>query len=119
MASQQKVAPPHRRGAASTPSSPAQDGPETRETIVGRRFEGERVLLGGAGFERCAFVRCELVYDGRPTKLIDNTFEDCRWSFEGAAGDTLQFVAALCRDDPRIKAMFAEVLGLEGRERLH
>ena len=116
MASHQKAAPPRPQGAASAPS---QGGPGTRETIVGRRFEGERVPLGGAGFERCAFVRCELVYDGRPTRLVDNTFEDCRWSFEGAAGDTLQFVAALCRDDPQIKAMFAEALGLEGRERLH
>ncbi len=119
MASQQKAAPPRPQGAASAPSSPSQGGPGTGETIVGRRFEGERVPLGGAAFERCAFVRCELVYDGRPTRLVDNGFEDCRWSFEGAAGDTLQFVAALCRDDPRIKAMFAEALGLEGRERLH
>jgi hypothetical protein len=114
MALDRKVVPP-RRGAASAP----QDDPGAREAVVGRRFEGERVLLGGAGFERCAFVRCELVYNGRPTRLVDNRFEDCRWSFEGAAGDTLQFVAALCRDDPRIKAMFAEALGLEGRERLH
>ena len=119
MASHQKVAPPRPQGAASAPSSPSQGGPGTGETIVGRRFEGERVPLGGAAFERCAFVRCELVYDGRPTRLVDNGFEDCRWSFEGAAGDTLDFVAALCRDDPRIKAMFAEALGLEGRERFH
>jgi hypothetical protein len=119
MASHQKAAPPRPQGAASAPSSPSQGGPGTRETIVGRRFEGGRVPLGGAAFERCAFVRCELVYDGRPTRLVDNGFEDCRWSFEGAAGDTLDFVAALCRDDPRIKAMFAEALGLEGRERLH
>jgi hypothetical protein len=119
MASQQKVAPPRPQGAASTPSSPARGGPGTRETTVGRRFEGERVPLGGAGFERCAFVRCELVYDGRPTRLVDNRFEDCRWSFEGAAGDTLQFVASLCREDPGLGAMFAEALGLGGRERLH
>ena len=119
MASHQKAAPPPPQGAASAPSPPSQGGPGTRETtVVGRRFEGGRVTLGGAGFERCAFARCELVYDGRPTRLVDNTFEDCRWSFEGAAGDTLEFVAALCRDDPQIRAMFARALGLE-HERLH
>ena len=118
MAQQRKVAPP-RRGVAPALSSSPEDEAGTSGLTVGRHFEGERVLLGGVGFERCAFVRCELVYDGRPTCLVDNTFEDCRWSFEGPAGDTLQFVAALCRDDPWLRAALARALGLEGRERLH
>jgi hypothetical protein len=80
--------------------------------IVGRHFERERVMLGGKGFERCVFLGCELVFDGRPVRLVNNMLKDCCWSFEGAAGVTLDFIASLCRDDDAMRSMFAQELGL-------
>lgn len=82
--------------------------------IVGRRFECERIMLGEEGYERCVFVACQLVFDGRPAHLVDNALQDCSWSFEGAAGVTLDFVGGLCRDDPDVRASMARALGLGG-----
>jgi len=81
------------------------------DTIIGRRFEGERVVISDVRLERCVFVDCELVFDGRPTQLIDNTFDRCRWSFEGAAAATLDLLVMLCRDTALVDAIVRE-LGL-------
>ena len=59
-------------------------------------------------------MACELVCDGGPVRLVDNLVEDCTWSFEGAAGDTLALLALLCRADPRLRAEVARMLGLAG-----
>ena len=80
-------------------------------TIIGQRFEAERVVVSGAHFERCVFVDCELVFDGRPTHLVDNTFDGCRWLFEGAAAVTLDLLATLCRDSPALVDAIAQELG--------
>jgi hypothetical protein len=80
--------------------------------IVGRRFECERIVLGDGRYERCAFIACQLVFDGRPVHLVDNVMDGCTWSFEGAAGATLDFVAGLCREDPELRASLARALGL-------
>jgi hypothetical protein len=82
--------------------------------IMGRRFERERVVLGSEHYQGCTFIECELVYDGRPVHLLDNDFEDCSWSFEGAAAATLDFLAVLCRKHPEMRAMLAKELGLLG-----
>jgi hypothetical protein len=82
------------------------------DTIIGRRLEGERVVVSGAHFERCVFVDCELVFDGRSTHLVDNTFDGCRWSFEGAAATTLDLLTVLCRDSPGLVDVIAREMGL-------
>ena len=56
---------------------------------------------------------CELVLDGRPVHLVDNSFEGCVWFFEGAAGATLDALFALCRGDRALQApRVARELGL-------
>jgi hypothetical protein len=82
--------------------------------IMGRRFERERVMLGSEHYQGCTFIECELVYDGRPVHLLDNDFEDCSWSFEGAAAATLDFLVALCREHAELRAVLARKLGLLG-----
>jgi hypothetical protein len=80
--------------------------------IVGRRYEGQRVVVGGERFERCAFARCEVVLDGRPVHLVDSSFEGCTWSLEGPAAATVDLLAALCRGDPALRLALARRLGL-------
>jgi hypothetical protein len=70
------------------------------------------VVISGQRFERCTFVNCELVFDGRPTQLIENTFDGCHWTFEGAAADTLGFVSAMCANSPEFGMMVARSIGL-------
>jgi hypothetical protein len=69
-------------------------------------------VLGGEHYQGCTFVGCELVYDGRPVRLLDNSFENCSWAFEGAAGATLDFLVALCREHVELRAVLARKLGL-------
>src|SRR5688500_17203637 len=109
MAQQRRSLPP-RPGGPALPS--AGRDPGAAGTIVDRRFERERVVVSGGRFERCTFLACELVFDGRPAHLVDNLFEDCSWSFEGAAGATLEFVTLLCREDPGLRATLIRMLGL-------
>lgn len=66
---------------------------------VQERFEGETVELDGGEFVGCTFEECELVYRGGelPRRVEENTFRDCRWRFEDAAGRTVRFMSALYR----------------------
>ena len=82
--------------------------------IMGRHFERERVVLGGEHYQGCTFVGCELVFDGRPVQLLDNSFESCSWRFEGAAATTLGLLAVLCREHAELRALLARQLGLLG-----
>jgi hypothetical protein len=52
------------------------------------------------------------MFDGTPAHLIGNVLEDCQWLFEGAAGVTLGFLTALCREDEELKSRLARQLGL-------
>lgn len=64
---------------------------------IGETFRDETVELDGARFVDCTFEGCELVYSGGevPRRVEGNTFRDCRWRFEDAAGRTVRFMAAL------------------------
>jgi hypothetical protein len=46
-------------------------------------------------FHNCLFDRCTIVYGGGPLVLKDNAFNDCTYTFEGAAHRTLQFLQML------------------------
>lgn len=79
---------------------------------IGERFVRERVVLGDRRYERRTFVGCGLVFDGRPVHLVSDSFDGCVWSFEGAAGATLDALAALCRGGRGLQARVARELGL-------
>lgn len=66
---------------------------------VEETFEDETIELDGAELIGCTFRGCELVYRGGdlPRRVERNTFRECRWRFEGAAGRTVRFMAALYR----------------------
>ncbi|HDX4047749.1 TPA: hypothetical protein ROG05_000086 [Enterobacter soli] len=67
--------------------------------IVGKTYTNQRVVLDGKAYEECSFVSCSIVYTGNGSiSLINNTFTDCNWSFEGAAANTLQFLSVIYRD---------------------
>jgi hypothetical protein len=67
-------------------------GPRFTNTV----FVDERIDLDGRSFQGCTFQQCELVYSGiAPLTLMDSAVNDCRWSFEGAAALTLDFMRAL------------------------
>jgi len=71
---------------------------ETVETFVDRTFENESLFLDLGSFVRCTFTKCQLTYHGDGiVDFQDCIFEDCSWTFEGAAARTLEFLATLYR----------------------
>lgn len=59
-------------------------------------IKGKWLLLDGNEFVRVKFIDCDLVFAGNgPVSFDACNFLDCRWSFEGPALETLNYLAAL------------------------
>ena len=59
-------------------------------------FTNQRVVLDGNDYVNCRFTNCELVFRGTDTVSMNGvTADNCRWTFDGAAGLTLKFLSAL------------------------
>ncbi|MDQ3656687.1 MAG: hypothetical protein M3457_16635 [Chloroflexota bacterium] len=68
------------------------------DTFVDRKFEDEFLYVDLASFVRCTFIKCELTYSGGgAADFEDCIFEDCSWTFEGAAVRTIDFLATVYR----------------------
>ena len=59
-------------------------------------FRDQSIVIDGNEYIDCRFERCEIIYAGAslPT-LIRNSFNECRWTFDGPAARTVQFMSAL------------------------
>lgn len=59
-------------------------------------FKNVREVLDGKQYISCVFENCELVFAATaPVGLTNCTFKDVRWTLEGAAALTMQFLAGL------------------------
>jgi hypothetical protein len=57
-------------------------------------FTDQRVELDSKLFVQCTFIRCILVYSGGAGGgLTQCTINNCVWKFEGAASNTIGFMA--------------------------
>ena len=66
------------------------------QEIEGQTYSDQKVNLDGKLFARCTFVRCILVYSGGDGGGINGcTINNCVWKFEGAAANTIGFMAAM------------------------
>ena len=66
----------------------------------GNRVEGEVVVLDYAVLEGMHLYRCKLIYrGGRPPTLVNCTFEECEFIFEGSALTTVAFLRAIALGD--------------------
>ena len=62
----------------------------------GATFTNQTVVLDGNDYLNCTFTNCELVFRATGTvSLTGVTANNCRWTFEGAAGLTVKFMTAL------------------------
>jgi hypothetical protein len=61
-----------------------------------QRFADQSIVIDGNHYVACEFVRCRIQFSGGSLpKLIDNSFTDCSFVFDGAAARTVQFMTAL------------------------
>jgi hypothetical protein len=62
----------------------------------GKTFENENIHMDFNDFVDCKFIDCSLVYHGcGPISLQGCTFTKVRWTFSGAAANTINFMAGL------------------------
>ncbi len=62
----------------------------------GRTFTNETVVLDGSDYRDCTFTDCVIVFHGTAAVSMNGvTTNNCRWTFEGAAGLTVKFLTAL------------------------
>jgi len=62
----------------------------------GASFSNETVVLDGNEYRNCTFTNCEIVFNATaPSSLNGINFIDCRWTFNGPAGMTIDFMTAL------------------------
>ena len=62
----------------------------------GASFSNETVVLDGNEYRNCTFTNCEIVFNATaPSSLNGINFIDCRWTFNGPAGQTIDFMTAL------------------------
>ena len=62
----------------------------------GAAFSNETVVLDGNDYRNCTFVDCVIVFRGTAAVSLNGvTTNNCRWTFEGAAGLTVKFMTAL------------------------
>ena len=64
-------------------------------TITNQTFIDEEINLDDNVYENCTFIRCLFIYEGGAASLKDNTLEQPRFVFRGAAANTIQFMANL------------------------
>jgi len=61
-----------------------------------RKFADQTIAIDGNQYIGCTLERCELVYRGGESTEISNcSLGSCRFTFEGPAGTTLNFLSEM------------------------
>ena len=62
----------------------------------GATFTNETVVLDGNDYRNCTFTDCVIVFRGTAAVSMNGvTTNNCRWTFEGPASLTIEFMTAL------------------------
>ena len=65
-------------------------------TFAGKTFRDKSLSLDGKRFDNCTFERCDLDFAGGLPPVLDGCrFLDCRFTFSGAAANTLGFLSGM------------------------
>ncbi|MGP2538329.1 hypothetical protein [Pantoea eucalypti] len=66
--------------------------------VEGGEFSNTRVMLDGVKYRNVTFNNCVMVFTGEKSgdmSLVGCSFNNCKWHFEGAAGNALNFINTL------------------------
>ena len=76
------------------------------------RYENRTVLIDGHQFVNCHFETCTIEYRATAQPQMNGChFAGCRWSFQGAAANTIRFLTALyANNDPVLQGMVNQTL---------
>ena len=75
-------------------------------TVENSKETGGVIHIDDKFFLNCQFVKCELIYTGGDFAWRNTTFVDCKLTFDGPAGRTLNFLRAfnLLKDSVGVQA---------------
>jgi len=63
---------------------------------IDQLFLEQSIVIDGDEYIGCTFSRCKLVYAGGTLPmLVNNSYKDCQWAFDGPAARTIQFMGLL------------------------
>jgi hypothetical protein len=62
------------------------------DTIIGKTFRDQAVVIDEKNYVRCTFTNCELIYTGGDYSWVGVTFDNCKITITGNAGKTVQFM---------------------------
>ncbi|EIV6705582.1 TPA: hypothetical protein ACW71V_004066 [Klebsiella aerogenes] len=67
--------------------------------FISNTFEGGIIKLDGAHYENCIFKNCDIRFGGTaPFGLVGCRFDSCRWTLEGPASNTIEFLRLMYKD---------------------
>lgn len=67
--------------------------------IKGNTFESAIIKLDGMHYENCTFKKCDIRFGGTaPFGLVGCTFDSCKWTLEGPASNTIEFLRLMYKD---------------------
>lgn len=75
-------------------------------------FLNQSLVIDGNEYDRCKFIGCNIVFTGvQDVSLTHNSFDHCRWSLDGPAARTIQYMAALYAGGARelVEATFKNI----------
>jgi hypothetical protein len=71
--------------------------------ITGVTLRDTRVQLDNMHYDNCTFERCVMVYAATgPVGLTNNNINECLWTFEGPAAETVKFMAEFYKVQPHV-----------------
>ncbi|HUJ14627.1 MAG TPA: hypothetical protein VL284_12645 [Thermoanaerobaculia bacterium] len=62
------------------------------ETIIGKSFNKQTVVMDDRNYVNCTFTECEIVYSGGDFSWVTSLFENCKVTVTGHAGKTMAFL---------------------------
>ncbi|EAA0780058.1 hypothetical protein CV237_002104 [Salmonella enterica subsp. enterica serovar Javiana] len=66
---------------------------------ISNMYRNTTVDLDGQYFEKCIFQNCTIRFSGNDLfSLVGCKFESCKWSLDGPAANTIQFLRLMYKD---------------------
>ncbi len=67
--------------------------------FISSTFKNTTVDLDGSHYENCTFQNCDIRFRGTALfGLVGCKFESCKWSLDGPAANTIQFLRLMYKD---------------------
>lgn len=71
--------------------------------VMGSVFKKVQVHLDNVHYKKCTFDECLMIYSATgPVGLTGCTLNECTWTFQGAAAETISFLTAFYKMSPQL-----------------